>query len=101
MLMGAVALVLMGFLAVKLRVDARPKPGSDNCIGTVTANTVILLDHSEKVAAQTLNEIVARAMAYVLEKAALNERVSVFTITDLSKRNLEPLVSLCRPERDG
>lgn len=100
-LIGGVALVLVAVLGVKATLDRAPKAQSDNCVGQPTANTVILLDYSDLVPLQTRDEIVARAMAHVRNQVAVNERVSVFTISALSKKELQPVVSLCRPPEDG
>src|SRR5438105_4946608 len=100
-LIGAVVVVLLLVLAAKANLDAKPKPGLDNCVGDVTSNTVVVLDHTERISEQTLEEIVSRAMAHIREHVKVNERVSVFTISDLSKKSLKPLVSVCRPPEDG
>lgn len=100
-LIGGVVAVLAVIFAVKANLDGAPKAQSDNCVGQPTANTVILLDYSDLVPLQTRDEIVARAMAHVRTNVAINERVSVFTISALSKKELHPVVSLCRPREDG
>jgi hypothetical protein len=100
-LIALVAVVLLGILAYSRISASKPKPAADNCIGEPVANTVILLDHSESVADQTRDEIIARAMAHIREKVQVNERVSIFSISDLSRKSLKPLVSLCRPPDEG
>lgn len=100
-LIGATLLVVIVIVGVKFRLDAAPKAQDDNCVGSPTANTVILLDYSDDVPLQTRHEISARAMAHIRERVVLNERVSVFTISALSKQQLAPVVSLCRPPVDG
>lgn len=100
-LFAAVAVALVALFAVKIQLDGKPKAGLDNCIGQVVANTVFLLDHSEQIPEQTREEIAARAMSVIRDKVKVNERVSIFTISDLSKNSLKPLVSLCRPPDGG
>lgn len=100
-LIAAVVAVLIGLLTLKAVLDNKPKPGADNCVGAVTRNTVIVLDHTEKINHQTLEEIASRAIAHVTEHVKVNERVSVFTVSDLSKKSLKPVLSLCRPPDDG
>lgn len=101
LLIAGMGLLVIAFFGFKLSQDNKPKPRADNCVGVVTENTVIVLDHSEQITDQTREEIEARAMAYILHKVRPNERVSVFTVSDLSKRALAPLVSRCRPPDDG
>jgi hypothetical protein len=100
-LIVGVVVVLIAIFAVKLSQDVKPRAGADNCIGTPVANTVLIIDHSEQVSDQTRDEIMARAMARIRGHVKVNERVSVFTISDLSKKSLKPLVSRCRPPDPG
>ncbi len=94
----AAVVVVLGF---KVTLDRAPKPNTDNCVGDPVANTVVLLDYSEQVPLQTRDEIVARTMAHVREHVKVNERVSVFTISALSKQELKPVITLCRPPEEG
>jgi hypothetical protein len=100
-LIVGVVVILIAIFVVKLSQDAKPRAGADNCIGTPVANTVLIIDHSEQVSDQTRDEIMARAMARIHGHVKVNERVSVFTISDLSKKSLKPLVSRCRPPDPG
>jgi hypothetical protein len=101
LLIAAMVILLAIFFGYKLSQDNKQKPLADNCIGTVKANTVIVLDHSEKISKQTRTEIEARAINYILDKVQPNERVSVFTVSNLSKLALVPVVSRCRPPDEG
>lgn len=96
-----VFLILGALLLGKMLLDGKPKPRPDNCVDIVTENTVIVLDHTEQVTEQTREEISARALAHIRENVRVNERVTVFTISDLSKKALKPVVSVCRPPDDG
>jgi hypothetical protein len=100
-IIGGVVLVLASVMAFQLSINNKPKPGSDNCVGEITSNTVFLLDYSEEISDQTLDEIVSRTMSHVRKNVKENEKVSVFTISNLSKNSLKPVVSLCRPRADG
>lgn len=104
LLIAGMVLLVVAFFGFKLWQDTKrnkDKPGADNCIGVVRANTVIVLDHSDQITQQTRAEIENRAMSYILDKVQVNERVSVFTVSELSKRALTPVVSRCRPSDDG
>ena len=101
LLIAVVGAILCAFFVFKFTQDRKPRPGVDNCVGTVTANTVIVIDLSEQMSDQTRNEIVARAMSHIRDRVAVNERVSVFTISDLSRRSLKPVESRCRPPSDA
>lgn len=100
-LIGGVIAVVVGAFVIRARSDTGPKPGDDNCVGTPTVSTVVLIDHSEVVSQQTLREIQARALSFVLDSVSENERVSVFSVNELSKHSLVPIVSICRPRQRG
>lgn len=93
--------VLGAIVIAQAMVGAKPKPGGDNCLGEVTRNTVFLLDYSEEISEQTLDEIVSRALTRINNNVKTNERVSIFTISELSKNSLKPVVSLCKPPSEG
>jgi hypothetical protein len=100
MIIAALAVAVIGIFAVKVSVGHKPKPGADNCAGDVQANTVILLDQSEAVPTQTVEETTSRVMSTV-DHAGVNERVTVFNVSDDSTTFLTPVVSLCKPPTDG
>lgn len=99
-LIAAVGLVAVALAVAKFKTDGEPKPDEYGCVGPVTDSTVIVIDHTEKVALQTRAEIVARALAYVESKARPNERVTVFSVTQVSRQNLSPSFSRCKPKLD-
>lgn len=100
-LIAVVAACLIGILGATVYLGSRPKANRDtNCIGTPTRNTVILIDRSDKLAQQTEDEIMARAMRYIAHSVQVNERVSIFTVSALSKRDLEPAFSKCKPNQE-
>lgn len=94
-----VFLLVIGGVALKL--GGGPKPGEDNCINPVTNKTVVLIDRSDAVSDQTTTEIVNRVQAFVRDKTAVNELVSVFEVSDISTRSLKPLFSACKPKATG
>jgi hypothetical protein len=100
-LIAAVVLALAAIVATKLAVGTAPKPGPDGCVGAVVANTVVVLDHTETQTEQTRTEVVARVLAHVRDKTQVNERVSVFTVSELSKKSLTPAFSRCKPAEEG
>jgi hypothetical protein len=100
-LIGGVVLVAIALLVAVVANGNKPKAGSDNCVGIVMASTVIVLDDSEEVSEQTRDAILDRAMNHIRQYVAINERVTVFTISDHSSSALRPEVSLCRPPEEG
>lgn len=100
-LIAGVAAVLAVLLISRIIIGDGPDVDARNCVGTPDMNTVVVIDHSEKVSTQTMNEIRARAQAFIRDSAVQNELVSIFTVSDLSKDSLVPRISLCRPARLG
>ena len=100
-IIGSVSLVLIAIFALKAAIGTGPKPGPDNCIGDPASNTVVVIDHSDGVSRQTIDEIRARAQAWVRDSVGPNDRVTIFAVDELSQNNLTPLVSVCRPRRQG
>lgn len=100
-LIVGVSAIFIAIFAAKIGFDKHVKPGPDNCVGTPVANTVIVLDYSEEIPEQTRREIAARAMARITGQVKVNERVTVFTVSDDSQRALRPIVSVCKPPDDG
>lgn len=94
-------LVLLAMLVANFSANNKPKLGPDLCAGTVVRNTVLLLDYSEEISDQTLDEIKARALIYIDQKVEIGERVTVFTVSELSRSSLRPIVSVCKPAVDG
>jgi hypothetical protein len=95
--LGALALLIAGQIAKSRTSHAGP----DGCVYPVTTNTVIVLDHSEAMTEQTLKELAARALARVTDKAQVNERVTVFDVSEVSKKSLTPAFSRCKPQTEG
>ncbi|WP_042876621.1 hypothetical protein [Cupriavidus necator] len=93
--------VLLAMVGGKLAVGSKPKSEADGCVGAVTANTVIVFDHSEQLTDQTRAEIVARALAYIRDKTQTNERVTVFNVSEVSRTSLAPAFSRCKPSQAG
>lgn len=100
-LIGVAALAVVGLIAAKFVAGNALKAATDGCVGTPSASTVILLDHSETLTDQTRAEITARALAHVRDRVSVNERVTVFTVTDISRKSLKPVFSRCKPPQEG
>jgi hypothetical protein len=100
-LLIAVVVCVASGLIIAAMARHPPAPGANNCIGTPAATTAIVIDRSDEVTQQTLAEIRKRAMAYVADSVSDNELVSVFTVDASSSTALVPLVSRCRPRRNG
>lgn len=101
LMIGIGVAAVLALVGAKVLVGDKPKPAPDNCMAPVRANTVVILDHSDRLSEQTLEEIMARSMRHILDEVHVNERVSVFTISDISRQSLKPIVSVCRPREDG
>jgi hypothetical protein len=103
---GRILFAVIGtFVAIILTAvwlqSSKPTPDAENCIGKVTRSTVILLDHSERISTQTQDEIIARVNNHIANSVKLNERVSVFALSEDSKNRLAPLMTACMPENQG
>ena len=98
---GIAVVFLTVFAAVKISIGDPKKADEFGCISSVSKNTVIVIDHSEQMTEQTRAELVARALRYVNEITETNERVSVFNISEVSKKSLTPSFSMCKPKREG
>ena len=101
LLIGSVAAVLVALLAARVILGKRPVPDAYNCVGEPSASTVMVFDRSEGIAAQTLDEMKARAAEYIRDSVSDNERVTIFTVDDSSGYALRPVMSLCRPPNSG
>ncbi|WP_250491031.1 hypothetical protein [Caballeronia sp. INML2] len=80
------------------------KPAPVDALGCgqeVQGKTVIVLDTSDEVAAQTRDEIIERVKHTVEHDVRDGDLVSVFTVSDLSKKNLVPAFAYCKPRRVG
>lgn len=90
------AVVCAFALIIGLKIITGKSKG--DCLNSASTNTVILIDRSDRLAAQTRDEIIARVRAHVLSRP-VNERVTIFAVNDSAGNSLVPLVSVCRPER--
>ena len=79
---GSVAFLVMILI---LKQVLSPPP---ICDPNIKSKTVILLDHSETVSAQTADAIVERAWKHIEENVPAGELVSIYEVTKLSKTNL-------------
>jgi hypothetical protein len=101
MMISAVVLAFLVVIGYKLMHPPGPPLEADGCVSPVVRNTVVILDHSEAVSEQTQSEIVARSLAAVADKAQVNERITVFRVSELSKKSMEPIFSQCKLPQEG
>lgn len=101
MILGGVLAVVIAVFGVQVYLSSKPKPNPDtNCVGKPSRTTVILIDRSDGLAKQTQAEIVSRALQHIAEKVETNERVSIFTVSALSRQDLTPAFSKCKPQQE-
>lgn len=99
---GIGALIIGGVLGGNAYLKMQPKQNAgDGCFKVIERKTVILLDHSEDVTEQTKVEVMARATHFVDSLVQTGDLVSVFSVSDLSKRNLQPQFMRCKPKAEG
>jgi hypothetical protein len=95
----SVVVLIAIFAAAKFM---KPEPvDAMGCGKEISGKTVIVLDTSDEVAAQTRKEIFDRVKDAVERKVHDGDLVSVFTVSDLSKKNLVPAFAYCKPRRTG
>lgn len=101
LLIAAVVGAVVVLIGIKASLNGSRTPDAFNCLGTPDTNTVIVFDRSEGTSEQTLREMRSRALTFIKDSTRENERITVFTVSDLSKNSLVPLISLCRPPASG
>ena len=100
-IIALIAITLIGVLGYRQKVVLPPKPGPDFCAGPITANAVVLIDHSEAMTPQTMAEMESRVLQYARLEAVDNERFTLFTLDANSGKDMRPLASLCKPRSTG
>jgi len=96
-IIGASTLLLILILSLKFMIS---KP--EICDPHVKSKTVILIDKSEDVTKQTINEIVHRSLELIgSENIKEGEKISIYDISSVSKRNLKPVFEGCKPRANG
>jgi hypothetical protein len=93
----AASIAFLGLL-IGAKAFISPKPV---CDPDVRSKTVILIDHSEAVASQTLDSIIERAWSVIESETREGEIVSVFNLSKISRKDLRPSFSACKPRKDG
>lgn len=96
LIIGGSCAFLVLLIAAKIIVSPKPV-----CDPDVKSKTVILIDHSEPVATQTLDAIVERAWALVENETREGELVSVFNLSKMTRKELKTSFSTCKPRKDG
>src|SRR5690349_10893766 len=89
--LALVALVAASHFTKPEKLDAL------GCSADIPGKTVIVLDTSDVVAEQTRSEIVDRVRTAIRNNVRDGELVSVFTVSELSKKNLTPVFAYCKP----
>lgn len=92
---SAIVFVIIGITAL---LNKTPLQDTRGCRANIEGKTVFIVDQSESLSAQTKTEIHARVAKIIDGKVAVGDLVSVFSISDLSKQNLVPMFSYCKPE---
>lgn len=101
-LFGFGTLIIAGIVGANLMLTSRQSPDKTTlCIGKPAKSTVIVLDRTDGLSVQTQNEIVARVQRLVEGAVDVGELVSVFTIDEISRKELEPRFSYCKPPSTG
>lgn len=99
------AAIVSGILIVVLLAASlyfKPKPLDENGCGPEPyGKSVVLIDASDDVTAQTQKEIIVRVKNAITNKVKDGELVSVFTVNEMSKKSLVPLFAYCKPKRSG
>jgi hypothetical protein len=92
---------MLAFIAIGAVVlSSKPTAKDDRgCSADIPGKTVFVLDQTDSLSAQTRAEILARVTRTVDEKVKIGELVTVFSITELSKKNLTPTFSYCKPAK--
>lgn len=96
MIIGGSCAFLAALLVAKIIVSTPPI-----CDPAVKSKTVILLDHSEAVTTQTIDSIVERAWKIIEAEVPEGELVSIYSLSKMTKKDLKPSFSACKPRRDG
>ena len=71
------------------------------CDPLVKSKTVILLDYSEDVSTQTKDSVIDRAWKMIDEEVRDGELVSVFSLSQSTKKDFKPLFSACKLRKTG
>jgi hypothetical protein len=97
---GLSFVVLIGFLVASRLTKPLPVDAM-GCGHDIAGKTVIVLDTSDDIAAQTRREIIDRVNNTIDKNVRDGELVSIFTVSELSKKNLVPVFAYCKPRRTG
>lgn len=98
---AAVSVVVVVAIFVAANVTKPERVDALGCGKEISGKTVIVLDTSDEVATQTRKEILDRVRDVIDRKVREGDLVSVFTVSELSKKNLVPAFAYCKPRRTG
>lgn len=96
-------IVVISIFVANVVLGNREKPNTQGCYKDSDRSTVILVDRTDGLASQTQAEIIQRVQTIVEDDSQvfIGERVSVFTLDALSRRNLQPTFEYCKPPATG
>jgi hypothetical protein len=100
-IVAGVSVVVLIAILVAAKFNKPEAVDGLGCGKEISGKTVIVLDTSDEVAAQTRKEIIDRVKDLVDRKVHVGDLVSVFTVSELSKKNLMPVFAYCKPRRIG
>lgn len=92
---------IIGFIALAIAFQITKPVAKDEkgCLAIISGKTVFVIDQSDSLSSQTRSEILARVTKIINEKVKVGDLVSVFSITELSKKNLIPMFSYCKQQQ--
>ena len=96
LIIGGSVIFLLGLLLMKVLITPAPV-----CDPKVKSKTVVLLDRSQGVAKQTTEAIVNRTWQHIEDSVSVGELVTIYDLTQDSKKNLKPIFQACKPRDEG
>lgn len=96
LIIGGSVIFLLGLLLMKVLITPAPV-----CDPKIKSKTVVLLDRSQGVAKQTTEAIVNRTWQHIEDSVSVGELVTIYDLTQDSKKNLKPIFQACKPRNEG
>jgi hypothetical protein len=96
LIIGGSVIFLLGLLLMKVLITPSPV-----CDPKIKSKTVVLLDRSQGVAKQTTEAIVNRTWQHIEDSVSVGELVTIYDLTQDSKKNLMPIFQACKPRSEG
>lgn len=95
-IIGGSVTFLVGLLLLKVLITPAPV-----CDSKIKSKTVVLLDRSQGITTQTTEAIVNRTWQHIEDNVAVGELVTIYDLTEDSKKNLKPIFQACKPRTEG